>query len=347
MALRKRDGQAKKSVIAVIACGVIIGVIILVIEYKSGFFIKTGAEAPSRNEAGFKPARSEAPIGTGFQHSGATVLGSSGPKAEHSLVGVWKSGFVFSAEEMHWGPKDGSKACLEIAITKLGDYTFLFATSTEKKYASYLYCNHVYSDGALSLSLARVPRNEGKSLQARGRISWINKDQIVLEIQDASDPNVFYFKLGRRIELFREPGNSHEAMKYWWRGQAHAANGDYDLSIADYTEAIRLDPSDTYYDYRARSHFQKANYDQAIADCTEAIRIRPDLVSARITRGACYSAKGNSEEAIADYSAAIRLDPKDALAYNNRGIVYRKMGEEKKAQADFDEAARLDPKRSK
>ena len=53
------------------------------------------------------------------------------------------------------------------------------------------------------------------------------------------------------------------------------------------------------------------NYDRAIADYTEAIRIDPTFASAYTSRGLAWRIKGNFHKAISDYSQAIRLDPKD------------------------------------
>ena len=56
----------------------------------------------------------------------------------------------------------------------------------------------------------------------------------------------------------------------------------------------------------------RASYDKAIADFTEAIRLDPNWPR-RITTGAiAYGSKGDYDKAIADYTEAIRLDPKDA-----------------------------------
>ena len=55
---------------------------------------------------------------------------------------------------------------------------------------------------------------------------------------------------------------------------------DYDRAIADFTEAIRLDPKDDWaYYYRAQSWNAKGEYDKAIADLTEAIRLDPNDAS--------------------------------------------------------------------
>ena len=63
--------------------------------------------------------------------------------------------------------------------------------------------------------------------------------------------------------------------------------------------------------------------DRAIADYTEAIRLDPKYANAYSNRGVAYSDKGDKDRAIADFTEAIRLDPKYADAYNNRGFAYR------------------------
>jgi tetratricopeptide (TPR) repeat protein len=54
------------------------------------------------------------------------------------------------------------------------------------------------------------------------------------------------------------------------------------------------------------------DYDRAIADYSQAIRLDPKYAVAYINRGISYEAKGDNDRAIADYDQAIRLDPKDA-----------------------------------
>ena len=130
---------------------------------------------------------------------------------------------------------------------------------------------------------------------------------------------------------------------------------DYDKAIADFDEAIRLDPKDRrrlrqpgrclvrqegvrqgdrrlQRGHPARSQASpsptnnrgsawgaKKEYDKAIADYNEAIRLDPKYAIAYGNRGDAWLAKKEYDKAIADYTEAIRLDPKDAAAYNNRG----------------------------
>ncbi len=54
----------------------------------------------------------------------------------------------------------------------------------------------------------------------------------------------------------------------------------------------------------------KNNHDRAIADFNEAIRLNPKYTFAFNNRGNAYDAKNDHDRAIADYTEAIRLDPK-------------------------------------
>ena len=82
----------------------------------------------------------------------------------------------------------------------------------------------------------------------------------------------------------------NRAIAYFNRGVACKADGDGDRAIADYTEAIRLDPK---------------------------------LAIAYYERGIAYHALGDFDRAIADYTEAIRLDPK--LGPNNERVIIKRV----------------------
>ena len=152
----------------------------------------------------------------------------------------------------------------------------------------------------------------------------------------------------------------------------------YDKAIADYTEAIRLDPNNAHiYSRRADAHLQKGKLDKAITDYTEAIRLNPRLADVYCNRAAPMATRASAtrplpttrrrsdstpstpgrimteamlsirkatyDKAIADYTDAIRLKPKWAEAYYNRGAAHADKDEPDKAIADYAESIRLDP----
>jgi len=126
------------------------------------------------------------------------------------------------------------------------------------------------------------------------------------------------------------------------RGEAYNAKDDYDHAIADFGEAIRLDPKyGAAYGGRGNAYYGKNEYDHAIVDYDAAIRLDPKDVGAFTNRGQTYYAKGDFTRAIASVSAALALDPKAAGAYSLRGCGHVKTGLLAKAEADFKQAADL------
>ena len=140
----------------------------------------------------------------------------------------------------------------------------------------------------------------------------------------------------------QEP-NSAEA--YSTRGNVYYNKGDYDLAIADYNKAIRLNPKLAYaYSQRGNAYYNKGDYHLAIADYNQAIQLDPKLANAYNVRGIIYDKKGDYDRAFADYNQAIKLEPNLASAYIGRGIIYNEKGDYDRAFTDYNQAIKLDPK---
>src|SRR5262245_33795759 len=179
---------------------------------------------------------------------------------------------------------------------------------------------------------------------------------------NAADPDRNIAACTRVLED-RHESKRVRGIAYVGRGLAYSDKGDLNHAIADFTEAIRLNPKDALaYSNRGLTYVNKGEYDRAIADYTAAIRINPlprsDLsgvphVNIYHNRGIAWHRKGDLDRAIADYDQAIRLDPEFAFAYSTRGQArYDKyMGASawvdpkdlERAIADFSDAIRLDP----
>lgn len=128
------------------------------------------------------------------------------------------------------------------------------------------------------------------------------------------------------------------------RGVAYREKGDYERAIEDYDRAIWLKPgsAEAFYN-RGVAQFLKRAYDKAIGDYDEAIRLRPDLAEAFNARGLAYKTTGDFEQAIKDYDAALGLDPGFAYAFRNRAVAHRDTGAHDRAIADYDQVIRLMP----
>ena len=138
--------------------------------------------------------------------------------------------------------------------------------------------------------------------------------------------------------------NQTSANEYINSGNRRYNSGEYNSAIADYNEAIRLNPDNSEaYNHRAITFISIGNFNQAIADATEAIRLNPINASAYNQRAAAYIGTGNFNQGIADLTEAIRLNPNFWEAYSNRGTAYNNIGNYDQGIVDLTEAIRLNP----
>ena len=150
------------------------------------------------------------------------------------------------------------------------------------------------------------------------------------------------------------------AETYLDRGMLFANRGDYEIAVEEFTEAIKIDPSNagTYLlrgkalmasictmdnrreDFNAILYGQlkegapAERIDTAIADFIQAIKLDPQSAAAYQRRGHAYCLKKDYDRAIADYNRAIKLDPGNARVYFSRGTAYKRKGEHDRARAD-------------
>lgn len=134
------------------------------------------------------------------------------------------------------------------------------------------------------------------------------------------------------------------ATAYINRGSLYRKQSRPDQALSDYNEAIRLDPTDaTAYNNRGNLHDDHGREAEALADYNEAIRLNPAYATVLYNRGSLHAEHGRADEALTDFTKAIRLNPTDAVAFHNRGSLYANHGHYAEALADYSEAIRLDP----
>jgi tetratricopeptide (TPR) repeat protein len=166
----------------------------------------------------------------------------------------------------------------------------------------------------------------------RGKSGWFPQDYaVVLEEAPA------YFG-----DLIRQQPD----MAFAWagRGIAWYMLGKNDQSVADLTEAIRLNPAGwPHFWWRGTARWWGRHFAQAEADFTEVIRLAPEVAQGYSGRASVAVALFQFDRALPDADAAVRIDPTDATSWNLRGSVWLGKGEYDRALADLDEAVRLDP----
>lgn len=135
------------------------------------------------------------------------------------------------------------------------------------------------------------------------------------------------------------------------RGVEYKAKGDLDHAIADFGEAMKLNPKNLIaVTNRGDSLVAKGDHDAAIADYNAAIATDPKFLRAYSGRGDAYKSKKDYDHAIEDYRKALSLNPAEekrkliekvlAGVYVDRGVTQKDPAAE---LADYNEALKLNP----
>ena len=128
-------------------------------------------------------------------------------------------------------------------------------------------------------------------------------------------------------------------------GNTHFQNNEFTEAVADYTEAIKMQPDlAAAYSDRASAYIEIKEYDKAIEDANQAIKLKPDLPWAYAARASAYRNKGDLDHALADYEQLIKLQPEYAKGYFRRGEILEQRGDKQAAKADYQKAFDLSTK---
>ncbi|MFN6567809.1 tetratricopeptide repeat protein [Dendronalium sp. ChiSLP03b] len=120
--------------------------------------------------------------------------------------------------------------------------------------------------------------------------------------------------------------------------------GDFQGAIADYTQAIKLNPNYLKaYNNRGLARYLLGDNQGAIIDFNQVLKLDSSDIDGYNNRGLARYNLGDKKGALADYSQALRFNPKYALAYNNRGIARNNLDDNQGAIADFNQAIKINP----
>jgi len=119
--------------------------------------------------------------------------------------------------------------------------------------------------------------------------------------------------------------------------------GDSDGAIADASASLHLEPKSSWaHVIRGDAHFDRCDYERAVDDYTAALTIDPKYLYAYRQRAAAMMRLGQTNRAVLDYSEVLRLQPDDHLAYLGRGDAYRYRGDLPRAIQDYLESPRFE-----
>ena len=130
------------------------------------------------------------------------------------------------------------------------------------------------------------------------------------------------------------------------RGRTFLAKQDWDRAIAQFNEAISLDPEFALaLKNRGAAYLGMQDYNRAIADFSKAIDLEPKYGEHFYNRGHAYLGTQDYNRAIADFSKAIDLkfyNKADALYW--RGVAKQNNGDSAGGEADIAEAKKINAK---
>jgi len=106
------------------------------------------------------------------------------------------------------------------------------------------------------------------------------------------------------------------------KGEALGKSGRYEEAIVEFDKALAIRPSVGAYIARGATHAAKGDLDRAIADFSGAIMINPNYAEAYTSRGLAYAYRGDMNQGIADCNRASEIRPDYAAAYSTRAIIY-------------------------
>lgn len=160
---------------------------------------------------------------------------------------------------------------------------------------------------------------------------------MVVNCGDGDDPDICSAVIG-----FSPLRGSLIAFAYEGRGRIALRHGDFRRAIADFDEAIHLNPNRASL-YRDRALARRQNGDLALAieDYDEAIAHDPKLAAPYHQRALALAATGDLDRAILSYNTAIRLEPSDPQVRLDRGLAFLARGQADDARADFEAALAL------
>jgi tetratricopeptide (TPR) repeat protein len=135
-----------------------------------------------------------------------------------------------------------------------------------------------------------------------------------------------------------------EKWHHYARGRLLEMLGMRDRALAEYHQALRLDP-----DFRkaanalAWRYASAERYSEAIRYFGEALRLRAGDATAHYNLGFVLAKNRQSREAIEHFRSAVQLRAGLDMAWYGMGLAHATLGEHREAMEAFERAARLQP----
>jgi tetratricopeptide (TPR) repeat protein len=233
------------------------------------------------------------------------------------------------------------KASRNTFLYIIGAITLLFAIKTFDR-------NQVWKDNfTLFTTDVHVSQNSAKLRNAAGG---------ALSNRASTEPN----EQKKNAMLNEAVGHLNEAIKihptyknaYLIRGNCYNWLKQYDNAIADYTNALKIDPE--YEDARknltityreAGEYFGKemGDLNKALVYLNQAFEMNPNDYNSNRLLGVAYGMGGVTDKAIEYFTKCTQLEPENAFAWFDLGIAYFNAGNNELGNSYITKARTIDP----
>ena len=171
-------------------------------------------------------------------------------------------------------------------------------------------------------------------------IKSIDGEALPHPVKDSTKPSTGKVDTSLQIEKV----NLVTAEEYMQRGTAFYNKNNFDLAVADFTRAIKIEPkSARAYLQRGLAYSGKGEQDNAFADFAKAVEVDPNFEEGYYVRGQVYANKNKLDAAVSDYTKAVQINPKYVQAYLNRGFINVNRGKLEEGIADFNKIININP----
>lgn len=151
---------------------------------------------------------------------------------------------------------------------------------------------------------------DGPRLQvAAGRLGWVDAAAVI----SADEADAHFSAI-----LARQPDDAAALLA---RGKIRLDKGSIDEALTDLDRGLQLAPSSEAHTFRGWAWKRKGDKERALAEFNEAIRLDPQNVLARRVRGATWAGKEDYAQALADYTESIRVDPTNPDCLHHRALL--------------------------